>query len=634
MAYPPADPAANKANATVTLTDHPNHHNALANAIIDILDELGLAPKGAAADLTARLTALDALVALKAALASPTFTGTPSAPTAAANTNTTQLATTAYVQTEMADEVTRTDGTYALASSVPVNVKAYGAVGDGTTDDTAAIQAAVNAAQLLNTSVYFPATTAYYKITADIEISRAGTRIIGENPWFTRIRQTTAAEHAFTIIDDPASPQGAEQQHVKFENLKIEGLGIGTSTGYGINAAGDGDWLTLNNVVIRDFERGLHYDGWAQVVLGPQTLIIYNNYNIYALDGISNVNTLTMLGASSARAGVCGIRVGQGFGTTIIGGDHINQPKSLLIQNGGQVTWIGGNFESCTGTDAFIDVELNGVFCGIGNRFLKGTGNDTDNIRINAATGTITVFNPASNGFTNAAVVKKASGSTAVVTILGVHGNLNSNARAINDNGATTYGHGIFPQRADNAVPAAALNYRGLTLMEMGRDTSNTMDALWWYLRDRRSGSAVYTRRSLSQVMKESGTPESAQTADVGTIFTRSDGAAGTALAVKESGTGNTGWANIPTGRTGSTTWDPASVADGAMTSTTVTVTGAAVGDVVAVGFSVAVPAGALLVGSVTATNTVTVTLFNKTGGALDLGSGTLKATVLKHANP
>ena len=35
----------------------------------------------------------------KANLASPTFTGTPAAPTAAAGTNTTQIATTAFVQT-------------------------------------------------------------------------------------------------------------------------------------------------------------------------------------------------------------------------------------------------------------------------------------------------------------------------------------------------------------------------------------------------------------------------------------------------------------------------------------------------------------------------------------------------------
>ena len=39
----------------------------------------------------------------KAGLASPTFTGTPAAPTAATNTNTTQIATTAYVQGELTD---------------------------------------------------------------------------------------------------------------------------------------------------------------------------------------------------------------------------------------------------------------------------------------------------------------------------------------------------------------------------------------------------------------------------------------------------------------------------------------------------------------------------------------------------
>ena len=43
-------------------------------------------------------------LATKAPLASPALTGTPTAPTATANTNTTQLATTAYVQGELANE--------------------------------------------------------------------------------------------------------------------------------------------------------------------------------------------------------------------------------------------------------------------------------------------------------------------------------------------------------------------------------------------------------------------------------------------------------------------------------------------------------------------------------------------------
>lgn len=75
----------------------------------------------------------------------------------------------------------------------------------------------------------------------------------------------------------------------------------------------------------------------------------------------------------------------------------------------------------------------------------------------------------------------------------------------------------------------------------------------------------------------------------------------------------------------GTKTWDPASVADGAQTSTTVTVTGAALGDTVTCAFSQAVPAGCILSAQVTATDTVTVTLVNHSGGAVDLASGTLR---------
>jgi hypothetical protein len=54
-------------------------------------------------DLTEGATNLyytSARSALKANLASPTFTGTPAAPTAADGTNTTQVATTAFVQSQ------------------------------------------------------------------------------------------------------------------------------------------------------------------------------------------------------------------------------------------------------------------------------------------------------------------------------------------------------------------------------------------------------------------------------------------------------------------------------------------------------------------------------------------------------
>jgi len=81
---------------------------------------------------------------------------------------------------------------------------------------------------------------------------------------------------------------------------------------------------------------------------------------------------------------------------------------------------------------------------------------------------------------------------------------------------------------------------------------------------------------------------------------------------------------------TGSKTHDFADTADGARATTTVTVTGAALGDFV-VGVSLSIDAGGgVLHGYVSAADTVTVVLLNETGGALNLASGTLRVLVRK----
>lgn len=85
-----------------------------------------------------------------------------------------------------------------------------------------------------------------------------------------------------------------------------------------------------------------------------------------------------------------------------------------------------------------------------------------------------------------------------------------------------------------------------------------------------------------------------------------------------------------PTILTGSKTFDWPSVADGAVSTTTVTVTGAALGDCAIASLNGAVTAGAFMVAHVTSANTVSVTLFNKTGSPLDLASATLSVMVLK----
>lgn len=81
---------------------------------------------------------------------------------------------------------------------------------------------------------------------------------------------------------------------------------------------------------------------------------------------------------------------------------------------------------------------------------------------------------------------------------------------------------------------------------------------------------------------------------------------------------------------TGSSTWNPASISDGNEEATaTWTVTGAALGDIVRASFSLDVT-DLQLDAQVSSGNTITAVLANSTGGAINLGSGTVKAEVPK----
>lgn len=84
----------------------------------------------------------------------------------------------------------------------------------------------------------------------------------------------------------------------------------------------------------------------------------------------------------------------------------------------------------------------------------------------------------------------------------------------------------------------------------------------------------------------------------------------------------------IGTGAT-STTWDPGEVAAGSKVSTTVTVSGANLGDFVLASFSLDLQE-LVLSASISAANTVEVVLANLTGSAVDLSSGTLRVLVLQ----
>jgi hypothetical protein len=103
-----------------------------------------------------------------------------------------------------------------------VNVRSYGAKGDGVTDDTAAIQAAIDAAEAGSRHVEIPYTGAPYLISAALTTT-TGVTIMGTGPR-PRIQQTNAAVPVLVINSN--EPVAAYRTfHV--ENLYFYGGTIG-----------------------------------------------------------------------------------------------------------------------------------------------------------------------------------------------------------------------------------------------------------------------------------------------------------------------------------------------------------------------------------------------------------------------
>ncbi len=78
----------------------------------------------------------------------------------------------------------------------------------------------------------------------------------------------------------------------------------------------------------------------------------------------------------------------------------------------------------------------------------------------------------------------------------------------------------------------------------------------------------------------------------------------------------------------GTATWDPGSLADGASASTTVTVTGATTGMIAFAGLTTIGANAVIISAHVSAADTVTVVIENRSGGVLDIVSGTLTVFV------
>lgn len=152
-----------------------------------------------------------------------------------------------------------------------ISVATFGAVGDGTTDDTTHIQNAINSATA-QSIVNFPGTSAFYKITAPLTgLSNLILRGEGKG---TIIDQQTWGKPAFDLIG--CNDISVEQMMIRTTQARTTITGS-PFRGSDINVYNAGVWANGSRVATRHlycsgFRSGVYYSNWnGSQLLGQQS---------------------------------------------------------------------------------------------------------------------------------------------------------------------------------------------------------------------------------------------------------------------------------------------------------------------------------------------------------------------------
>jgi hypothetical protein len=257
------------------------------------------------------------------------------------------------------------------------NVKGYGAVGDGTTDDTTAIQAALAAIPATGGVLYFPA--GQYKYTgATLTLSKKVT-IEGDggvNEFNTGIGITTLDFNSATGILFDVKVSGCS-----FRNIHIRNTSVSVpSAGAGILVSGsggliDGSRTTYDGITVDKFYIGIDVrSGTGHVfdnclVISP-ALYGIKLQNILAPDGGDHsISNCYIYSSDSARTPTSAIRIESGGGVKIVN-TKINSLTGHLV-NGIDLA-VGANIVTVDLLIANCSIEN---YSGIG---IKGTTNATN----------------------------------------------------------------------------------------------------------------------------------------------------------------------------------------------------------------------------------------------------------------
>lgn len=250
-----------------------------------------------------------------------------------------------------------------------LDVRDFGAVGDGVTDDTDAIQDAIDsaAASTATRDVVLPPGTykANVLLPRNVNLIGAGTIIAGDPPV-----ESYFATKLVPADDSLAVIRVKEVSSQVIRGFQIVGNGDGVSA-YGIrfeNDAGNycGMCARVEEVAIWRFTEGIRTHSVNMMLFSR----VSANFCSYGYRGLGQTDTTIYDTCSASRCSVAGLHLLEARGTVILGGDWGfyndtgfegigDADTRVLYMNGGTITWIGGNIES-TGSDAVIEIDQAG----------------------------------------------------------------------------------------------------------------------------------------------------------------------------------------------------------------------------------------------------------------------------------
>jgi len=259
---------------------------------------------------------------------------------------------------------------YVAASLGFIDVRVYGAKGDSATDDTAAIQAAVNAVPARGAIVFLPGGC--YKISAAITAPLNGkVWFRGEGLGTSILRQTNATADGIVFTRDNYLTTGGGVSDMTIEagaGLECGGFFGSGSSGTGLRVTRANDNFVTNNLGINNFGTGLALVGcWNTCHANLRIMFTAGDAIFIGRSGAIVAGGNSISTAKISNSGYAGTNTGSvGVRITASGGEYLsdvdvtstNVGIALVAETGYQVLYLFFNdvlADTCLSHGWFID---------------------------------------------------------------------------------------------------------------------------------------------------------------------------------------------------------------------------------------------------------------------------------------